>query len=72
MEGYRTQVNVLLARIGAVTTSLLTIPILLGAVTDAGNLISSTSKPTNISLYYWQVHQTYSQVCGLTAPQWLL
>lgn len=65
VEGYRTQVNTLLARIGAVTTSLLTIPILLSAVTDVGNLIASTSKPTNITLYYWKVHQTYSQVCAM-------
>jgi hypothetical protein len=65
VEGYRAQVNTLLARIGAVTTSLLTIPILLGAVTSTGNLIASTSKPTNITLYYWKVHQTYSQVCAM-------
>ncbi len=65
VEGYRAQVSTLLARIGAVTTSLLTIPILLGAVTSTGNLIASTSKPTNITLYYWKVHQTYSQVCAM-------
>lgn len=64
VEGHRTQVNTLLARIGAMTTSLLSIPVLLGAVARTGDLIASstTSKPSNITLYYWKVHQTYSQV----------